>query len=179
MKLKSLNCPNCGAPIQIPEGKSQFFCTFCGSQIQVDDGKITIDLNANINLNQQYTDVARLKELELREKELERQELAEKKEKLKPIVWILVLIGSIAIYIFCLYLHKAFDNFIGNFFAIIAALDVVIVPIALLIAMPKQWRSSFKREKSCIGCLIEIVALILILTFWSAFIIIPIALATQ
>ena len=59
MELKSLNCPNCGASVQIPDGKNLFFCTYCGSQIQIDDGRITIDLNANINLNQKITDVAR------------------------------------------------------------------------------------------------------------------------
>ncbi|MBR3044451.1 MAG: threonine/serine exporter family protein [Oscillospiraceae bacterium] len=88
MELKSLNCPNCGASVQIPEGKNLFFCTYCGSQIQIDDGKITIDLNANINLNHQYSDVARLKELELQEQERKRQELAAKKEKLKPLWWL-------------------------------------------------------------------------------------------
>ena len=110
MELKSLNCPNCGGAVNIPEGVSRFFCTYCGSQIQIDDGKIIIDLNANINaninLNQQYryTDVARLKELELQEKERERRELAEKKEKLKPIWWIVylliwILISAIIIFI--------------------------------------------------------------------------------
>lgn len=173
MKLKSFNCPNCGASIQIPEGKDSFFCTYCGSQIQIDDGKITIDLNANINLNQKYTDVARLKELELREKELERQELAEKKEKWQPIWWILTWICSIVVYCLCCFAAGSFDNILKKFFAIIAFIDVILVPIALLITIPKRWRSAFNRQMGCIGCCCEIIALIILVTFWFTFILIP------
>ncbi len=105
MELKSLNCPNCGAVVQIPDGVDRFFCTYCGSQIQIDDGKITIDLNANIKLDHQYSDLARLKELELLEKqrEKEREEAAQRfnREKKKKRNWIIttaltLLIGGIS-----------------------------------------------------------------------------------
>ena len=74
MEVKAIKCPSCGGSLQIPEGKSMFFCTFCGSQIQVDDGKITIDIKQNININQQYTDVAKMRELDLQEQDRIRQE---------------------------------------------------------------------------------------------------------
>ena len=105
MELKSLNCPNCGASVQIPDGVEKFFCTYCGSQIQIDDGKITIDLNANINLNHQYSDLARLKELELQEKqrEIEKEESVQRvnREKKKKRNWLIttaltILIGGIS-----------------------------------------------------------------------------------
>ena len=92
MELKTLTCPSCGASLQIPEGKDRFFCTFCGSQIQVDDGRITIDINANVNVNQRYTDVARMRELDLQERELQRIEERERRERLEPIKWWLAII---------------------------------------------------------------------------------------
>ena len=81
MKLVGINCPNCAAPVQIPEGKNTFFCTFCGTQIQVDDGKISIDLN----VTKRIIDEAKLKELEMKEqqriREEEKQVAAEQQKK--------------------------------------------------------------------------------------------------
>lgn len=177
MELKSLNCPNCGASVDIPEGVSRFYCTYCGSQIQIDDGKITIDLNANINLNHQYSDVARLKELELQEQERERQELAAKKEKWKPVWWILALIGSIACYILFTFLAGTFNSFGAKFFAVLALIVYVGAPIALILTIPKHWRpSTERRQKGCIGCTVEIFACIMVAGLWFVGLLIPISL---
>ena len=67
MKLTSMRCPSCGAEIQIPEGKPFFFCTFCGTQIHVEDGTIRVEITKNVNIENRYVDVARLRQLELQE----------------------------------------------------------------------------------------------------------------
>lgn len=96
MEIKSFKCPSCGASLQIPEGATNFFCTYCGSQIHVENGRISFDINANININQKYTDVARMRELDMIEQEKNRNELAARKERLKPLKWWLaILIWSI------------------------------------------------------------------------------------
>ena len=38
IKLISLNCPNCGAVISIPENSKFGYCEFCSSQLRYDDG---------------------------------------------------------------------------------------------------------------------------------------------
>ena len=114
MELKSLNCPNCSAVVQIPDGVDRFFCTYCGSQIQIDDGKITIDLNANIKLDQRYTDVARVKELDLQEQERKRQEDQQRIETKRKIYCILTLLISIAVYFFGFYCAGSNQNLIAQ-----------------------------------------------------------------
>lgn len=175
MELKSLSCPNCGATLQIPEGKERFFCTFCGSQIQVDDGKITIDLNANINIDQRYTDVARLKELQLQEKEQERQETKQKQQRRWKLYWILVLLISIIVYVLCMVAAKENENILRQITSKVAAFIAFFVPIFLLISLPKDWKSSFKitSQTGCAGLITKSILLMIVLVFWACFIIIP------
>ena len=54
MKLKKLDCPACGANINLDvNGRKAVFCPFCGSQFLIDTGEtvITKNINKNINLN--------------------------------------------------------------------------------------------------------------------------------
>lgn len=37
MKLKSLQCPNCHAPVKRIEGAHRMFCPYCGTEIAMDD----------------------------------------------------------------------------------------------------------------------------------------------
>ena len=37
MKVKQIQCPACGANLDIPEGRSNFFCQYCGASIHIDD----------------------------------------------------------------------------------------------------------------------------------------------
>ncbi len=39
--LHSLNCPNCGAPLEFPEGQWTTHCNFCGSQISRSEEPVT------------------------------------------------------------------------------------------------------------------------------------------
>ncbi len=78
MNISTFKCPSCGATLNIPEGRALFFCTYCGSQIHVDDGRIIIDINQNIKIDNRYTDVARLRELDLQEQHRKQLDEAER-----------------------------------------------------------------------------------------------------
>ena len=179
MELKSLNCPNCGASVQIPEGVGRFFCTYCGTQIQIDDGKITFDLNANINLNHQYSDVARLKELELQEQERERQEEQQRNETKRKLYCAITLIASISIYILGFYYiinvkYTWLDMIkLGAFLSVIASSAG---PIAAFIIAPPQWRSktAINHQTNRLGCLTETFVIMIIITLWIIAVLVPI-----
>ena len=50
MGLVNVNCPNCGANVQLNDGQNRAFCMFCGGQIQVQEAikKISIDKSGEI-----------------------------------------------------------------------------------------------------------------------------------
>ena len=81
MKLISMICPHCGAQLSIDLDRRQAFCQYCGNTLLVDDEN-------TININNRIVDEARLKEAEVRLKELEyqhereiRQETIRKEQK--------------------------------------------------------------------------------------------------
>ena len=47
MKIKSLNCPECGASIEIDKSRDVCFCSYCGCKIAVDEDKKEINVNIN------------------------------------------------------------------------------------------------------------------------------------
>ena len=80
MRLINLRCSNCGAELQIDADRQQAFCTYCGTKLLLDE--------ENIQVTNRYIDEARLKEAEVRLKELEymhereiREELLRKEQK--------------------------------------------------------------------------------------------------
>ena len=97
MKLINLRCANCGAELQIDAERKQAFCTYCGTKLLVDD--------ESIHITNRIIDEARLKEAEIRLKELEYQhekELREetirqeqkKSERISVIVFLIALVVS-------------------------------------------------------------------------------------
>ena len=81
MKLISMICPHCGARLTVDLDRRQAFCQYCGNTLLVDDEN-------TININNRVIDEARLKEAEVRLKELEyqhereiRQETIRKEQK--------------------------------------------------------------------------------------------------
>ena len=81
MKLISMRCPHCGAELSIDMDRRQAFCQYCGNMLLLDDEN-------TININKRIVDEARLKEAEIRLKELEyqhereiRQETIRKEQK--------------------------------------------------------------------------------------------------
>ena len=68
MKVESLCCPNCKAPINnLSEDRNIMFCPFCGSQLHIDDEIQRTE--KTININKTYTtrhiDEAKLKQAEV------------------------------------------------------------------------------------------------------------------
>ena len=37
MKIEHIQCPACGADLDIPKGKDSFFCQYCGASVHVND----------------------------------------------------------------------------------------------------------------------------------------------
>ena len=70
IKTVSLKCPECGANLEIDDGRKQCFCQYCGNKIIIDDGSRTY--------THIYVDKTREKELELEEKKLAIEEEKEK-----------------------------------------------------------------------------------------------------
>lgn len=87
-KIISLKCPECGATLDVEEGKKFYFCNYCGSKILIDDG--------NTNNTNRIVDEARIREAEIaRELRLKEMELDNKKRRNTVIVTILKIIVTI------------------------------------------------------------------------------------
>lgn len=85
IKMVSLKCPECGANLEIEEGRKQCFCQYCGTKIMVDDGSRTY--------THVYIDKTREKELEFEEKKL----VAELEREKADAKWKKFSIGSIIV----------------------------------------------------------------------------------
>ena len=101
MKLISMICPHCGAKLTIDMEGRQAFCQYCGNTLLVDDEN-------TININNRVIDEARLKEAEVRLKELEyqhereiRQETIRKEQKrsfwISVVVFLVFLIITLSV----------------------------------------------------------------------------------
>ena len=69
MKIVPITCPNCHANLKVEEGRKYCFCEYCGTKVLLDDEAVTFV----------YRDEAKLKELELLERERKKQEEDEKR----------------------------------------------------------------------------------------------------
>ncbi len=78
MELINLRCANCGAELEIEPGKKQLYCSYCGSKLLLQD--------ETIHITNRIVDEARIKEAEVRLRELEyehERELREEKIRLQ------------------------------------------------------------------------------------------------
>lgn len=99
MQVKVLKCPECGANLEIEDGRTSCFCQYCGCKIIIEDGKQEYTTNKNINLiktiHKRYTDdadVIRAKADVIRAK----NEGSEYKNGLK-IAFVVIVLGMILI----------------------------------------------------------------------------------
>lgn len=82
MKLYQLKCPTCGATVEIEQDRKIMFCSYCGSKIYLDDGIKRVEITKNINYHQTYTDEAKIREHERKEKiQLKQLEYEEREKK--------------------------------------------------------------------------------------------------
>ena len=80
--MYQLICPSCGATVKIEQNRKSMFCTYCGNQIHVDDGIKRIEITKNISYHKTYTDEARIRENERKERiQLKQMEYEDKEKK--------------------------------------------------------------------------------------------------
>lgn len=96
IKFISVKCPECGATLDVEEGRQQLFCSYCGTKVMVQNDNEFI---------YRHIDEAKLKQAETdRMVELRRLEMAEKKrverqkiKKLKIVISIILgIVGLLA-----------------------------------------------------------------------------------
>ena len=75
MKVIEARCPGCGATVHFEPGQKKAFCNYCGSTVAVEDAEEHVTRNIDeADLKRAETEqLIRLKELELREREMERE----------------------------------------------------------------------------------------------------------
>ena len=93
MKLISLRCKNCGAELQADPGRKEIYCSYCGTKLIVDN---------DFQITSRIVDEARLKEAEVRLKELEyeherelRQEKLQTEQKKVFRIVVLIYVGAL------------------------------------------------------------------------------------
>ncbi len=72
--MKTFHCPNCGAQISLDDSRDFGFCQYCGTKIILDDYRSTHRVVDEARIHESETDkLIRLKELELEEKQRQRE----------------------------------------------------------------------------------------------------------
>ena len=96
MKLITLKCSNCGADLEVDPARKQIFCTYCGTKLLIDDETVYV--------TNRIIDEARLKEAEVRLKELEyeherelREETLRQEQKKSYQISLLIYLGALLI----------------------------------------------------------------------------------
>ncbi len=98
MKIISLRCPDCNAHLSIEEGHSYCFCNYCGAKIFIqNENEIIYRRIDEAKIKQAENDqILKIKELELKEKELSR---ASTIKKAKIIIVAAILLTGILLVI--------------------------------------------------------------------------------
>ena len=79
MNVYQLKCPACGAGIDVEQKQELYFCPYCGSKIYLDDGVERTERTENINYHKTYTDEAKIKDIEAKER-MNNKQLQEERE---------------------------------------------------------------------------------------------------
>lgn len=93
MKMYQLNCPACGATVESEQERKTIFCKYCGCQIHIYDGVKRVEITKNINYHKIYTDEAKIRENERKEKIQIKQLEFEEREKKRNDRTVLICIG--------------------------------------------------------------------------------------
>jgi len=74
MRMIPFECPNCGAQLNVVEGKTHMKCGWCGSDIMLrpDGNGVKASLNINVNVNVDR-DEARIHEIDAKERSDKRE----------------------------------------------------------------------------------------------------------
>ncbi len=102
VKFISVKCPDCGASLDIEEGRTQAFCTYCGAKVLVNnENEFVYRRIDEAGIKQAETDrIIKLKQMEIAEK---KRASAEKTKVLKIIIsLILAVVGIVIMVVGCL-----------------------------------------------------------------------------
>lgn len=90
MEIIAYKCPQCGANLEIEQGRKEVFCSFCGTKLFIDDETRTMRIENNININNtiRYTNDAEV----IREKnKLEMKKIEQENENKSFVISMVML----------------------------------------------------------------------------------------
>ena len=125
MKLINCRCSNCGAEMQVDAERKQVFCSYCGAKLIVD--------NESINITNRVIDEARLKEAEVRLRELEYAHDREMREETLRLEQRRIFRISLMIYLGALFITYLIDGLRALF-----PLILIFGGIALAVTRPSD-----------------------------------------
>lgn len=102
LKITSVKCPECGAVLQIEEGRKQIFCSYCGANvIMTNENEYVYRYVDEAEVKHAETEhIIQMKKLELLEKK--RQAMEEAKKRKIKLTKVLGIIAAICIGMGCL-----------------------------------------------------------------------------
>lgn len=103
MKVYKIDCPACGAKIDVKEDQQSLYCSYCGRKIYVDDETRHVEIKSH----KIYTDEAKVKESDYKIKKLEYEEREEKRTLKTLLVIFLIVPAFIALLVFIFTSPKA------------------------------------------------------------------------
>ena len=96
MKMYRLECPACGACVEIEPERESCFCSHCGRKIFLEDNTKRVEITKNINYHKTITDEARIRDVEFRERVYDKETAKEKeREKQKRKLNLITALGVI------------------------------------------------------------------------------------
>ena len=78
VKFIAMKCPSCGANLEIEEGRDRAFCTYCGTPIMINNENKHEYIYRTVDEGKIAEEQRKIKEAELRDKRLEREEKGER-----------------------------------------------------------------------------------------------------
>lgn len=92
--MRPCSCPNCSAQISLDERRDFGFCPYCGTKIMLDDYRSTHRIVDEAKVHEAETErLVRLRQLEMKEKEIERKNQTKKMKN--AIAACLIFIGVV------------------------------------------------------------------------------------
>ena len=132
MKMISVQCPSCGANMDVEEERSYAFCSYCGEKviIRADNEQVIRKIDEEAIKNAEVAQLIRLKELEL-EKEKQDREYAEEQKKKKWIrTGLLIWFSLFAIEVAAAFITK--DSDLGMIGMLMGMVSFILVPVCLV-----------------------------------------------
>lgn len=161
MRLLKMQCPYCGAALEVDVDGAAVYCQYCGSKLLIDDEAV------NINVN--YRDEAKTIEAEMKRSQYdirqsryaaEDAEYEEKYSKWKArfeifkkiqlIGWSIFLVAYLITRVITSLGDNAFITGIATFFAVIAVIPYLLATLSLIFVGPYLYYTNPKRKHSLV-----------------------------